>query len=362
MNAVRLERHGVLFYVVLALTIAVSVAVAATGHLREAPFILLFLPLIWAFMALPPVGMVLVGLLMAAVRVLVEAEEAYVATGAWNLPSALKESIFPIGLYAALGLAFYFYRRRQAVLAEQLLRARAMEAFADLSRRVAHDLNNVFTVIAGAAELLAKEKALSAETAEDVKSIREASRQGMDMLGELRRMTRMHDGSPAPASLSEAVARQMALIRRVLPENIRVRCEYADQPLIVRLNSGQFDRVLTNLCVNARDAMPAGGELTVRTERQTVGNKDFAVLSVSDTGVGMDARTLRHAFEPFYTTRSDKGGTGLGLSICRALVQAHNGHIDARSTPGRGTTFMVLLPLEDEAPAAQPAAAPPPQG
>ncbi len=324
---------------------AASLLCAARGPVREAATILLFVPLLWGFMILRPPGMIACGLLTGALRVSVEAIQRYVRTGQISLGQATAEASFVLVLYLALGLAFYLYRHRQALLTKRLLRGQAKELAADLSQRLAHDLNNVFTVINGTAEMLPVDNPGNPQYVTDVSNIRSACRQGVDLVRQFRSTYTLNARQGQEVDLSKTVEQQLEMIRRLLPGEIDVRCRYCPTPLPVRLDTVQLRRVLTNLCVNARDAMPNGGTLTLVTERQTVGAKEFALLSVSDTGEGIDPKHLPRIFEPFFTTREDRGGTGLGLSICRAIIEESDGHIDITSRRGQGTSVVILLPL-----------------
>jgi len=158
---------------------------------------------------------------------------------------------------------------------------------------------------------------------------------------------------PLPA----LVARVVETLARILPENIRVKHVFEQDIPPVLVDPGQMDQVLVNLCLNARDAMPDGGDLTIEIARKTIQDGgepprgDWVCLTVRDTGVGMTEETLRKAFEPFFTTKGELG-SGLGLASVYGIVQQTGGHVSAQSEPGRGTTFQVLLPLAPEPPRA----------
>ncbi|HAU37861.1 MAG TPA: hypothetical protein DCX07_09120 [Phycisphaerales bacterium] len=345
--------HLVAYAAVALACTAVSLLCAAWGSIRSSATIILFVPLLWGFMIFRPAGMIVCGLLVGAMRVSVEAIHRYVGTGQISVGQAAAEVAFVLALYLALGLAFYLYRHRQALLTERLLRIQAKELAADLSQRLAHDLNNVFTVASGTVEMLPPEQPGNPQYAMDVETIRNACRHGIDLVRQFRNSYSLGGGQRAETDLSKTVDQQLQVIRGALAGEIEVQCRYCPVPLPVHLDVAQFRRVLMNLCVNARDAMPEGGTLTLATERQTVGAKEFALLSVSDTGKGIDPKHLPRIFEPFFTTREDRGGTGLGLSICRAIIEECDGHIDITSRFGLGTTVVVLVPLSvpaDDAP------------
>jgi len=343
-------RTRVWLVLTLVATSALAMALAAWIPLREAPMILLFLPLLWGYTVLAPRGMVACGVAVALVRLVVECLAMRRMYGQWSLAAAAAEAAFPVILYVALGVAFYVVRRRQRLLMQRVLRDQTKEVSAELARRLAHDLNNVFTIICGTAEMLLRHEGADEQVLHDIEQVRQAGRRGVEMIREFREAREPAADRFEVADLSAVTREEADLIERLLPPGIRLVREWSDEPLPVRLNRSHFSRIFTNLCVNARQAMPNGGRLTLRTEHQTVGRKSYAVLSVSDTGVGMDEKTARRVFEPFFTTHSEHGGTGLGLSICQTLVQACGGYIDLMSEPGEGATVLVLLPVAPQGP------------
>jgi CheY-like chemotaxis protein/two-component sensor histidine kinase len=175
--------------------------------------------------------------------------------------------------------------------------------------------------------------------------------------------------NPRPVDLNEIVRGVERLLRRVIGEDVELSTSLAAVAPVVLADAGQIEQVLMNLATNARDAMPAGGILSIATERVEVDDAyvsahgggrpgAYARLSVSDTGMGMDPETRRKAFEPFFTTKAHGKGTGLGLSIVHGIVNQHGGSIDVYSEPGKGTSFKILLPLVSAAVEAPPVRAP----
>jgi CheY-like chemotaxis protein len=184
------------------------------------------------------------------------------------------------------------------------------------------------------------------------------------LIRQLLVFSRKEDATPTLVDVNELVADMERLLARVIGAHVRLRTQLSRTPIVVRADRGQLEQVLMNLSVNARDAMPDGGVLTLATERRELDGSSWAALAVSDEGVGMDAATRERLFEPFFTTKGPGEGTGLGLATCYGIVSRLGGRIEVETEPGNGSAFTVLLPLveaELEAPSA-PAAAPARQG
>ncbi len=253
----------------------------------------------------------------------------------------------------------------------RLRQSQKMEAIGRLAGGVAHDFNNLLTVIAGFSELLREDlppgDPLRFHAEEIVKA---AERAGL-LTQQLLAFSRRQVLAPRTLSLNDVVTDMERMLRRMIGEDIEL--VLALQPALspVHADPGQLQQVILNLVVNARDAMPRGGRLTLRTEEAcpdaagsgSAQRGGSVVLSVQDTGCGMDAETLSHIFEPFFTTKGPGSGTGLGLATVYGVIQQSGGHVEVASEPGQGTTFRVYLPraTEAEAPgaAALPPAAPP---
>ncbi|MFP4054028.1 MAG: sensor histidine kinase, partial [Phycisphaerae bacterium] len=308
----------------------------------------LFIPLIWGMMTLRLGGMILTAVICSVLRVSVEAVQALTDGVAAPISKAVTEPILPICLYIALGVAFYFYRSRQQELCEELIDVQNREAVIQLADGIAHDFNNILTVITGTADLLRQNESLDEQAREDLQQIITSGRRGREMVRQMRTFTRGLQIDTEPADFSEEVSFEVPILRKQLPEDIDLQVDLHEDPLPVALDTAQFHRVLSNLCLNARDAMDGGGTLNLRTELCRQAARPMAMLTVSDTGKGIDKDLLDRVFEPFYTTKSSQGGTGLGLSIVRSIVRAHGGRVQIESTPGEGTTFRIRLPLRDE--------------
>ena len=240
-------------------------------------------------------------------------------------------------------------------LEDQLLQAQKMEAVGQLAGGVAHDFNNMLTAIGGFAELIAHDPDDVAGRDHALEGIRTATERAAGLTRQLLAFSRRQRLEPAIVSLNETVDRIVPLLRRLLGEHVELVLHRAEAPWAVLVDPSQLETVVMNLAINARDAMPGGGTLTIETanveldemygqNHVSVQPGEYAVLSVHDTGEGMDADTLAHIFEPFYTTKGIGRGTGLGLSSAYGVVKQSGGNIWAYSEPGRGTMFKVYLP------------------
>ena len=259
-------------------------------------------------------------------------------------------------------------RVRERVQREQAQRAleqsRRIEALARMAGGVAHDFNNALTVIVGGAEMAKIRRESPAEVEEYLNEVLQAASGAAELARRLLTLGRQQISKPRPTSISGLLGRLQTSIRRILPADVQLVMTDDSDETSALVDEAEFERAVLNLVLNAGDAMPRGGTMTIawRCEDFTNGPHGLAAgryvsLSVSDTGEGMDRETLDRIFDPFFTTKADKGGTGLGLATVYAFAKESRGAIDAASTPGGGTTFTLLLP---ECAAVQ-AAAPAPQ-
>lgn len=242
----------------------------------------------------------------------------------------------------------------------QLIEAQRMEAVARLSGGVAHDFNNLLTVILGFADRLhARLPAGSAEQP-DLEEIINAANRGASLTRQLLSFARRQIIEPRVVRLDERVQNMEPMLRRLIGEDVELRAQATPGLWTVRIDPGQFEQVVLNLVVNARDAMPSGGRLylemsnVVLQERyendgNAVAPGEYVLLAVTDTGEGMDAQTRRRIFEPFFTTKQDGKGTGLGLATCYGIVRQAGGAIFVYSEPGHGTTFRAWFPRAEGA-------------
>jgi len=255
----------------------------------------------------------------------------------------------------------------------QLLQAQRMEAIGQLAGGVAHDFNNLLTAMIGYTDLLGDELGAGDPRQETVGEIRAAADRAASLTRQLLAFSRRQTLQPAVINLSDVVRRLEPILRRLLGEHIRLDLRPAAQLHTVLADPAQMEAVLMNLALNARDAMPAGGTLRIETanveldaayafDHAEVVPGQYVLLSASDTGTGMDARTQAHIFEPFFTTKEVGKGTGLGLATVYGIVRQSGGHVCVESEPDHGSAFKVYMPVKSGPTAAlQPADQPRPR-
>jgi len=229
-----------------------------------------------------------------------------------------------------------------------------MEVIGQLAGGIAHDFNNILSAIIGYSNLVQIKLPPDDPVRKYVDQIVASSGKAAILTQSLLAFSRKQIIDPKPMDVNGAITGTKKLLSRLITEDIVLRTELCPGFLIVMADLVQIDQVLMNLVANARDAMPTGGILTISTKRVNGtdgerGNR-FACISVSDTGVGMDARTKEKVFEPFFTTKESGKGTGLGLAIVYGIIQQHNGSISVASELGHGTTFEVFLPIVEAVP------------
>ncbi len=241
---------------------------------------------------------------------------------------------------------------------DQLRQAQKMEAIGTLAGGVAHDFNNLLTIIGGTTQFLAEEQRLTGSGARDLQEIRDAVRRASDLTRQLLAFSRKQTLMQEKLDLGELIAGTSKMLQRLLGEDVELALEAEQPPYTVTVDPGQIEQVVMNLVVNARDAMPEGGRMAVGLTHTTLDDEQiamlagadeavagpYALISVTDTGIGMDAETQRQIFDPFFTTKVEGKGTGLGLSTVYGIVKQHGGHIAVESMVGQGTTFRVFIP------------------
>lgn len=246
-------------------------------------------------------------------------------------------------------------------LESQLLQSQKLEAVGRLAGGVAHDFNNLLSVIMGHAELLLP--AVSGEQQEEIEQILEAAQRAARLTRQLLAFSRRQIIDPRVLDLNALVREMERMLRRLLGEDVELVIERGSPVAPVKADPGQLEQVLMNLAVNARDAMPEGGRLSIATSEVEVDEEPpipaageelargrYVLLSVRDTGSGIEESLLENIFEPFFTTKEHGKGTGLGLAMVYGIVRQAGGQIFVASEVGRGTDFKVYLPLVDEAP------------
>lgn len=240
-------------------------------------------------------------------------------------------------------------------LEDQLRQSQKMEAIGQLAGGVAHDFNNILTVIHGHASLLLQNTSLTGPPARSATQIAEAAERAASLTRQLLTFSRRQVMQPRQLNLNDLVSNLTSMLGRILGEDVHLRMNCSPQPSLVEADSSMLEQVLLNLAVNARDAMPQGGSLTIAIAMVDVTNElrsncperppgKYARLCVTDSGCGIAPEHLKHVFEPFFTTKEVGKGTGLGLATVYGIVKQHNGWIEVESALNQGATFKVFLP------------------
>ncbi len=300
-------------------------------------------------------------------------ETAHVRRDGVAIPVEVSATVIDLGgRKAILSIARDVSERRQAdaeraELEQQLRQAQKMEGIGRLAGGIAHDFNNLLTAIRGSASLALAELPPGEGPREDLEQIEQAADRAARLTRQLLAFARRTVLQPEVVDLGEVVRRLEPMLGRLIGEDVRLLTVVPDGTGCVLADPGQIEQVILNLAVNASDAMPDGGTLTIEIadldSTPTVESQAGAelparmtTLSVTDTGTGMDADTLDHLFEPFFTTKGPGKGTGLGLATVYGIVQQSGGTVSARSKPGNGSTFTVYLPRVERTSAASPEA------
>jgi two-component system, cell cycle sensor histidine kinase and response regulator CckA len=264
---------------------------------------------------------------------------------------------------------------RELELEDQNRQTQKIDSIGRLAGGVAHDFNNILTTILGNAELALMQLPTDAPLRSNFESIQEGAERGANLTRQLLAFARRQVIEPRLVNLNELIVNLNKMLQRLIGEDIKLMTQAAPDLAPIKADPGQIEQVLLNLAVNARDAMPDGGTLTIYTANVTL-DKDYAtrhliipgdyvMIRVTDTGVGMTDEVKQHLFEPFFTTKIQGKGTGLGLATCFGIIQQSNGHIHCDSQAGQGTEFRIYLPPvrgEEDATASPEAPAQLPQG
>ena len=269
----------------------------------------------------------------------------------------LKDHIGRLGPAIRRALAERNERQRRKTLEEQLRQSQKMEAIGQLAGGIAHDFNNMLFVIRANTELvLMKSGPTNSDVTDCLKQIGMAAERAGNLTRQLLAFSRKQVLHTQPVGLNELLSNLVKMLHRIIGENVRLECHYAQDLHLVYADPGMLEQVIMNLVVNARDAMPAGGRLglltqNVRFDETTVRahpearKGEFVCLTVSDTGTGIAPDHLPHIFEPFFTTKEHSKGTGLGLATAYGIIRQHNGWVEVTTRVGAGTTFQVFLPM-----------------
>lgn len=257
-------------------------------------------------------------------------------------------------------------------LEDRFFQSQKMDALGQLASGVAHDFGNMITVINGCCELIFRRMEEDDVNHRYVSEIHQAGQQAARLVRQLLGFSRRQQVAPQTLDLNAVAADLDAMLVRLIGENIALNLDLCEEPCWVRGTGGQFEQILVNLVVNARDAMPGGGQITVKTrqvslqeytyQNNLVPDGIYVLLSVADTGCGMDVETQRRIFEPFFTTKQKGQGTGLGLATVHNIVTQCGGHIRVTSQRDQGTTFKIYLPLQLDSTTALPDAPAPEAG
>ncbi len=277
-------------------------------------------------------------------------------------PHLLEFSLFriagPTGEWFVGGVALDV--SEQSLLEEQLRQSQKMEALGLLAGGIAHDFNNVLAVINGYSDLLLLQQDLGTTARSYVGELRKAGERAAGLTRQLLAMSRRQILNPRLLDLNGIIHEMSGMLRRLIGEDITIAITADPHPGMVRADPGQIEQVLLNLAVNARDAMPSGGRLTIETRTLQVDPGpvsqhpglepgSYVVLALSDTGHGMEPEVQQRIFEPFFTTKEAGRGTGLGLATVFGIVKQSGGHITVHSEPERGTSFSIYLPQVNDA-------------
>lgn len=247
----------------------------------------------------------------------------------------------------------------QKRLEEQLRQAQKMEAIGRFSAGIAHDLNNILSVIVGYGTIIQMKMSCADPQRDNLDQILTAADRAANLTRSLLTFSRKQELTLQPLNINSCISNVKTFLERIIGEDITLKMSLAEGEVLVHADKGHIEQVLMNLAANARDAMPTGGVLSIGTDLLEIDEHYIqlhgygtlgrhALIIFADNGSGMDEETRQRIFEPFFTTKETGKGTGLGLSIIYGIVKQHNGHISVYSEPGQGTTFRILLPLMPE--------------
>jgi len=262
------------------------------------------------------------------------------------------------GISGYVGMLLDVTERKQ--LEDQLRQSQKMEAVGQLAAGVAHDFNNLLAIIMGNTELALLRIEETNPIARKLQDVKSATDKAARLIRQLLMFSRQEINEPRKIDLNPAISVSSRFLRRLIGENISIRLLLTDEPATVTIDPGHLEQVLMNMIINARDAMPHGGTVTIETSVADLRSESlepgftpqpgsYALLAVSDTGTGMDAATKSHIFEPFFTTKEKGKGTGLGLATVEGIIKQAGGQIAVYSEVDRGTTFKIFLPLSSAA-------------
>jgi two-component system cell cycle sensor histidine kinase/response regulator CckA len=264
----------------------------------------------------------------------------------------------PIKIGGKQVAVFGIYRdiTNQKKLEARILHTQKMEAIGTLAGGISHDFNNLLQVIQGYTDILLNDKKPEDSDYNDLLAIRDATARAAELTSQLLTFSRKKKSILRPIDLNHLINQVNKILQRTFLKSIGIKLELADNLKTINGDPSQLEQVLINLALNAKDAMPGGGDLVIRTGITTLTEEfclthpgstpgRYALLTVSDNGEGMAEETLKHIFEPFYTTKEIGKGTGLGMALVYGIIKEHKGYIMPSSKPGEGTTFEIYLPI-----------------
>jgi len=344
---------GICFFLLI---VDVSFFLAAMPGLTDAGMVLVQDAFINSVIAFVCLGVVLAALRYVNIKAIQEAENEAAASRSYSqkLTDLLEES----------RLAEQARQELQA----QFLQAQKMESLGVMAGGVAHDFNNLIHVISGYAQLLMMNKAPGQPDYQELQLIEKTADRAARLINQLLLFSRKADVHKTPISLNHEIESTVLILERTIPKMVDIQLRLDKDLWPINADAVQIEQILLNLGVNAADAMPNGGKLIIETQNILLNDEIIAeqmparqerhvLISVSDTGCGMDKETLAHIFDPFFTTKEVGRGTGLGLATVYGIVQEHEGHISCYSQPGAGTTFKIYLPAMADGAAVLPVAA-----
>ncbi len=272
-------------------------------------------------------------------------------------------TIFPIKNAEGEIINFAAVKRdisQERILEEQIQQSQKMEAIGRLAGGVAHDFNNLLTVINGYCDLLLNRLKPGDSFFKEINQIYSAGKRASSLTNQLLAFSRKQIIQPHILNLNTQIRELEKMLRRLIGEDIELFTDLEAELGYIKMDPGQLDQIIMNIVVNARDAMPKGGKLTIETANVVLDKEyvrshaqvkpgKYVLLAISDTGIGMTKEVMRHIFEPFFTTKGRSKGTGLGLSTVYGIVKQNNGYIWVYSEPGKGTTFKIYLPQQGDA-------------
>jgi two-component system cell cycle sensor histidine kinase/response regulator CckA len=271
----------------------------------------------------------------------------------------LKNHLARLGPVVRRALRESAERAERRKLQEQFLQAQKMESIGQLAGGVAHDFNNILTVIQGHASMLRTRTSLPDEVRGSINQILLAAERATTLTRQLLTFSRKQTTQARVLDLNDVVANMTKMLKHILRADVTLSVDYGSQAFLVRADAGMMEQVLMNLAINARDAMPGGGKLFISTSDECIGPEyvqlnpqgavgDFVCLAVTDNGEGIPPENLTRIFEPFFTTKPVGQGTGLGLATVYGIVRQHNGWLTVYSELGKGTVFRIYLPAAKE--------------